>query len=131
MFCVCRANLVQNIRQCRNRRYHRLHSLATLMAASDEDQQNGKLACSCLLVLFLVAVTVTFVVAVTVSGPERLFGHALKLLPDDPGWNWGCGWTLFLCITSVLGLPIWSAACVLTGLMFGQRLSGDSKRWRP
>jgi len=98
-------------------------ALAQLMAASDEDQRNSKLACGGVLVLVGGIVMVAVAGTIYWIGPERFFETVLAFLPDHPGSKWAFGWTLFLCANSVLGMPIWSAVCVLTGFLFGRWLS--------
>ena len=93
------------------------------MAASDEDQRNNKLVCGGLLALVGGTVTVALAGTIYWIGPERFFETFLALLPDHPGSKWAFGWTLFLCANFVLGMPIWSALCVLTGFLFGRWLS--------
>ena len=95
-----------------------------MASRDDEDQRSNEQIVHCALFqcfgIILVAVPVA---ALYFLGPTDLFSRLLKFLPENPGWNWFFGWELFLFLMTLLALPVWPAACVASGLMFGQQLS--------
>ena len=118
LFDVSRAILAWRVKQC--------SGLVTPssswqdMVASDEDQSH-KAVCGGFLILF--AIVMTMLATIYLANHAGFLVDALKLLPDNPGWDWFFGWTILLAANTILGLPIWSALFVVSGLVFGQRLS--------
>lgn len=89
------------------------------MVASDD--QSHKAVCGGFLIFF--AIVMTLLATIYLANHASLLVDGLKLLPDNPGWNWFFGWTILLAANTTLGLPIWSALFIVSGLVFGQRLS--------
>lgn len=117
LFDVSRAILAWRVRQC--------SGLVTLWSSWEDmvasDDQSHKAVCGGFLIFF--AIVMTLLATIYLANHASLLVDGLKLLPDNPGWNWFFGWTILLAANTTLGLPIWSALFIVSGLVFGQRLS--------
>jgi len=85
------------------------------MVASDD--QSHKAVCGGFLILF--AIVMILLATMYLANHTGLLVDGLKLLPDNPGWDWFFGWTILLAANTTLGLPIWSALFIVSGLVFG------------